>query len=332
MSALAAELRARILADGPLRLDAWMAACNSAYYGSRDPFGKAGDFVTAPEISQMFGEMIGGWIGDIWLRAGAPANVRLVELGPGRGTLMRDALRVVSGVFGSGAGIRPALVEISPVLRRALAGLGAELYGTLAEVPDDGPLILVANEFFDALPIRQFLGAGQERGVGLAGEAFVPVALPSPPVAAGEVSEPGLAIAAEIGARLRRHGGAALIIDYGHDGAATGDSLQALHGGAMADPFAAPGESDLTAHVDFGALARAAGAVRVSGPVTQGVWLTRLGIEARARQLAGKASPAQAAAVMAGLVRLTAPAQMGALFKAMALSAPEWPLPAGFDA
>ncbi|WP_426167334.1 class I SAM-dependent methyltransferase [Sandarakinorhabdus sp. DWP1-3-1] len=326
MSDLAAVLRARIARDGPLRLDHWMAACNAAYYTGPDPLGR--DFVTAPEISQMFGEIIGGWIGDLWLRAGRPA-VRLVELGPGRGTLIADALRVLARVPGFAAPL--ALVETSPALRAQQAGrVVADWYDSLSDVPDDLPVIIIANEFFDALPIRQFDGAGGERAAAIAGDGFAAAVIPAPGTPAGEASPAGHVIAAVIGDRLRRQGGAALIIDYGYADTVAGDTLQALRNHSMADPFAAPGDSDLTAHVDFTALARAAGALRVSGPVPQGVWLARLGIEARAAALQSRNRDA-AGGIAAALVRLTAPTQMGNLFKAMALSAPHWPKPAGFD-
>ena len=333
--ALADVLAARIAAAGPMRLDAWMAACNTAYYAARDPFGAAGDFVTAPEVSQMFGELVGGWIGDLWVRAGRP-RARLVELGPGRGTLMADAQRVLARLPGFAEAVPLALVETSPVLRAAQAKrLRADWFERIEDVPDDVPLIVVANEFFDALPIRQFDGRGGERGVGRGvGQGFAPVTLSAPGTAAGEVSEAGAAIVAHLGARMRRNGGAVLVIDYGYasrdKATPVPDSLQALRHHAATDPFADPGESDLTAHVDFSALAAAAGNVRGSAPVTQGVWLARLGIEARARQLQTGASTAIAAKVAAALVRLTAPAQMGSLFKVMALSAHGWPVPAGF--
>lgn len=333
MTDLAATLRTQINATGPLRLDAWMAACNAHYYATRDPFGAAGDFVTAPEISQMFGELIGGWIGDWWLRSGGGA-ARLVELGPGRGTLMRDALRVLSRLPGFAETVSLALVETSPVLRRAQSDLSAQWFDTLADVPDDLPTIIIANEFFDALPIRQFLGDGTERAVTVSAAGFMATTIPGTisGSGSGETSEPSHAIAAQIGDRLRARGGAALIIDYGYWQAAALDSLQALRHHNVADPFAAPGESDLTAHVDFAALAAAAGDIRVSGPVPQGVWLGRLGIEARAAALKSRASIEQAAAIEAALVRLTAPAAMGHLFKVMALSSADGPAPAGFDA
>jgi SAM-dependent MidA family methyltransferase len=317
---LTESLAARIAAEGPLRLDAWMAACNAAYYGAADPLGR--DFTTAPEISQMFGELIGGWIADLWLRAGRPP-VRLVELGPGRGTLMADAQRVLARVPGWDAPLH--LVETSPTLR-ALQGRAlsqAQWHDALAEVPDDRALLLVANEFFDALPVRQ-RRAGKELHVGA---GFQPVWEESPGPD-GEWSDASAAIAAQIGARLSAHGGAALIIDYGNAGPAM-DTLQAIRAGVAADPFAAPGQSDLTAHVDFAALARAAG-VPAFGPVGQGPFLHALGIVARAEALKRGRDSATAAAISAALVRLTAPGQMGALFKAMALIGRGWPAPAGF--
>ena len=219
------------------------------------------------------------------------------------------------------------------MLRAAQADrLQAEWFERVEDVPDDVPLIVVANEFFDALPVRQCLAPGSERGVTVAGTGFSPAALASDLNEPGEVCEAGAVVAAHLGGRLRRQGGAVLVADYGYAGALARDSLQALHSHAAADPFADPGDNDLTAHVDFSALARAAGDVLVSGPVAQGVWLTRLGIEARARQLQTGAGSAATAQVAAALVRLTAPAQMGNLFKVMAMTGRDWPVPAGFDA
>ncbi len=336
MTALAADLRARIAATGPMRLDDWMAACNGHYYASRDPLGTAGDFTTAPEISQMFGEIIGGWIADFWLRAGRPA-VRLVELGPGRGTLMADALRVLHRVSGLANSLDLALVETSPVLRAAqaehLTAAAPNWFDSLDVIPNDRPMLVIANEFFDALPIRQGLPGGVERAVTTDATGFAPTTIPTdlPP---GEHCTAATAIAASLAARFAAHGGAALIIDYGNTGPPPLDTLQALRHQRSANPFADPGDSDLTAHVDFSALAAAAthAGGRVTTPVPQGVWLARLGIEARAAALKSRATPAQAAAIEAALVRLTAPVQMGQLFKAMAITAPHWPQPAGFDA
>ena len=327
MTRLTATLAARIASDGPLRLDAWMAACNAHYYATHDPLGR--DFTTAPEISQMFGEMIGGWIGDLWVRAGRP-HARLVELGPGRGTLLADARRVLARLPGFDDAVSLALVETSPVLRAAQAKrLSAHWLDRVEDIPDDAPLIVVANEFFDALPVRQFDGIGGERGVG---PGFAPVTIPAPSRTEGEVNDAAAAIIAHLASRFTAHGGALLMIDYGYWGPPALDSLQALRHHAVVDPFVHPGESDLTCHVDFAALAGVAAGLRVDGPVAQGVWLARLGIEARAAQLRDRASPADAAGIAAALVRLTAPAQMGNLFKVMAISAPGWPQPAGFAA
>ncbi len=344
MTPLAERLARDIAASGPMPVARWMALGNALYYATRDPLGAAGDFTTAPEISQMFGELIGACFADIWRRAGSPAPVRLVELGPGRGTLMADMLRSMGA-----AGWSPAVdfVEMSPVLRAAQAGRvpGAAWHDSLDAVPDDAPLLLVANEFFDALPVRQFVRVARgwrERCVTVDGARFAPgigtadaTAMIDPGLAdavAGtvvEVSPASTAIAAEIGARLRRHGGAALIIDYGHAGPATGDTLQAVREHAPADPFADPGAVDLTCHVDFTALAAAAG-VSVGGPIGQGDFLRAIGIDARAEVLRRRATPVQRDGIDAAVARLTGETAMGSLFKVMALTGPGWPAPAGF--
>lgn len=339
---LARQLASEIAATGPIPVSRWMALCNARYYATRDPLGVAGDFTTAPEISQMFGELIGAWFTDIWQRAGAPKRVRLVELGPGRGTLMADMLRGMAA-----ANWTPDFVETSPALRIAQRHRvpGATWHDHLAAVPDDAPLLLVANEFFDALPVRQFVRAGdgwRERMVGAANSQFVPAlgtvdATPLVPRAlwnapAGSVLERSpvsTGIAAEIGARLRAHGGAALIIDYGHTGPAIGDTLQAVRDHMFADPYADPGEVDLTCHVDFAALA-ASSDIAAVGPVGQGDFLCALGIEARAAALRANASTAQRASIEAAVTRLTGESAMGRLFKVMALRCPQWPDPAGF--
>ncbi len=289
-----------------------MAACNAHYYATRDPLGAAGDFTTAPEISQMFGELIGGWCADLWRRAGAPA-VRLVELGPGRGTLMADLLRVAAK-----AGLAPPVhfVEMSPTLRAAQAERvpAATWHDSVDDLPADRPLLIVANEFFDALPIRQFID-GVERLVSFADGRFS-----APAGAIREESPASLAIAGRISARLRAGGGAMLVVDYGYSGPATGDTLQAVRHHRYADPFTDPGETDLTAHVDFTALANAAVGLKAHGPVGQGAFLRALGLDVRAAKLGQQAEAA----------RLAGDAQMGRLFKAMALVAPGWPNPEGF--
>jgi NADH dehydrogenase [ubiquinone] 1 alpha subcomplex assembly factor 7 len=319
---LEARLKARIAAEGPISVADYMAEANAHYYATRDPLGIEGDFITAPEISQMFGELIGIWLADLWQRAGEPRTVRYVELGPGRGTLAEDALRAMRG-----AGLAPPveLVETSPVLRAAQAErVPARWHDDLSTIPEGGPLLVVANEFLDALPVRQYEGERELR-VGYADRFVRDGGVES------EVSPAALTLVGALARRLAAQGGAALIVDYGHDRPGTGDTLQAVFGHAFADPFEAPGERDLTAHVDFHALAGAARAagVRVFGPAPQGAWLNAMGIKLRAASLA-KAAPERAAEIAAARARLTAPDQMGRLFKAMALVAPGWPEPGGF--
>jgi len=301
-----------------------MAACNDYYYATRDPLGGAGDFTTAPEISQMFGELIGAALVDVWRRAGAPASVRYAELGPGRGTLAADALRVMRS-----AGLSPPvhLVETSPVLRQTQleAVPGAVHHDRVGDLPGDGPLLLVANEFLDALPIRQHVG-GVERHVEAIGgglafdrDGTIVESSPARDEAVQALAEGVVAL-----------GGAALIIDYGHVRTAPGDTLQAVKKHGFAPVLDRPGEQDLTSHVDFervASIAREAGAF-VSGPAEQGPWLERLGIQARARVLAN-AAPQRAGEIEDARARLCRPDQMGSLFKVLAIHSPEWPKPAG---
>ena len=322
-SPLEPRLRRRIAEEGPITVADYMAEANAHYYATRDPLGAAGDFVTAPEISQMFGELAGLWLADLWRRAGRPEGALYVELGPGRGTLAADALRAMRA-----AGLEPAvhLVETSPVLRAAQAERlpGAVWHDDLASLPESGPLLVIANEFFDALPVEQCDEAGGVRTIDWREGRFVPL---------GEVeserSPASLAIVTDLATRLARQGGAALIVDYGYEGPAKGDTLQSVSRHAFADPFEAPGERDLTAHVDFSALAAAANGVRVSGPVAQGDWLDAMGLPLRAAALA-KAAPARVEEIAEARDRLSSPRRMGRLFKAMALTAPSWPHPAGF--
>ncbi|HEY6916827.1 MAG TPA: SAM-dependent methyltransferase [Allosphingosinicella sp.] len=340
------KLKRLIATNGPVPVSLYMAEANARYYATRDPLGADGDFTTGPEISQMFGELLGLCLADLWLRAGRPDDVHYVELGPGRGTLAADAIRAMKS-----AGLAPkvAFVETSPILRAEQAKRvpGASWHDHIDSLPENAPLLIVANEFFDALPVRQLVrmpGGWCERMVGLDGEAFHPGAGPPVPDAAipkplrkapvGSILETAPAAAAIMRAmaeRLAAQGGAALIIDYGHDRTGIGDTLQAVKDHAYADPFAQPGERDLTVHVDFEALgdaARAGGAL-VSPVVTQGAFMTALGIDARAAALS-RTAPHQADAIELARARLTAPDQMGTLFKAMAVLAPEWPMPAGF--
>ena len=322
-----------------------MAESNAAYYAARDPLGAGGDFITAPEISQMFGELVGAWIADLWQRAGRPA-AHYAELGPGRGTLAADALRAMRP-----AGLVPSVhfVETSPVLRAAQAERvpDATWHDDIATLPTDAPLLVVANEFFDALPVRQLVktyGGWRERMVTHGPDGFAPVPgtiarddevaphFRDAPIGSILESSPAAqALVHRLSVRLANQGGAFVLIDYGYADAAPGDTLQAVHAHAYADPFTKPGESDLTAHVDFsalGAAARAAG-LTVHGPASQGEWLGMLGLAQRAAALA-RAAPDRSEEIAAAHRRLTAPEEMGQLFKAMALVAPQWPEPAGF--
>jgi SAM-dependent MidA family methyltransferase len=342
MTALRDIIARRIEADGPMPVAEYMALClahpEHGYYITRDPLGRGGDFTTAPEISQMFGELIGLWLAQAWADRGAPTPFALVELGPGRGTLMADALRAAAKVPGFLDAAEVWLVETSPALRKkqweALGKYEPRWADSLTDVPAM-PLFLIANEFFDALPIRQFEirdGTLRERVVGLAADALV-MGL-SPPVTDGalpdhaeegtvvETCPAGRSIAAEIGARLKAHGGAALIIDYGHDAASPrGDTLQAVKDHGYTDILAEPGLADLTAHVDFRTLAKAAEAEGATGwgVRSQGALLDWLGIRVRAAMLA-KSAPEREAEIEAALDRLTEPEHMGTLFKALALS------------
>jgi NADH dehydrogenase [ubiquinone] 1 alpha subcomplex assembly factor 7 len=352
---LAGKLAARIRASGPMTVAEYMAACladpEHGYYMRGDPFGRAGDFVTAPEVSQMFGELIGLFAAAAWERMGEPRPVVLAELGPGRGTLMADMLRAaaVKPSFLIAADIH--LVEIGPRLREiqratlAPTRLSVHWHARLADVPN-GPTILIANEFFDALPIRQFQrreGRWAERMVGLADDGTLAlglrpveegaegVALPD-----GAVVEAGSArdaVASEIGARLARFGGAALVIDYGSERAGFGDTLQAVKAHRYDHPLANPGEADLTAHVDFPALARAATAAGAEArPVMrQGEFLLRLGLIQRAEVLARGKDTGMRDAIAAAMERLAGKKAMGDLFKVLALASPGLKLPA-FDA
>ncbi len=327
------------------------------YYTGRDPLGNDGDFITAPEISQMFGELIGLWCAVVWQAIGRPDPVNLVELGPGRGTLIADGLRAAARMAPEfPSALKLHLVETSPVLRdrqrQALAPIHPRIrpswHRNLSSVPPN-PVLVVANEFFDALPVRQYVRAAdgwRERVVGLSPDGehfqFLPGSVvatdPVPAAAAGgegdlvEVCPDGNATAAAIGEQVASNGGAALIIDYGHSRSAPGDTLQAVRRHAFADVLDQPGEIDLTHHVDFEALALAASAAgaRAYGPIPQGVFLGRLGIEHRAETLLKSASPDQAVDIHAALRRLVHPGEMGELFKAIAIAHPDHPPPPGF--
>jgi SAM-dependent MidA family methyltransferase len=345
-SDISREIAQLIEQEGPISIERFMNEANRHYYATRDAIGAAGDFITAPEVSQMFGEIVGLALADVWQRAGRPSNAVLVELGPGRGTLADDMLRAMKV-----AGLEPELhfIETSPLLREKQADLHphAIWHDTIQTLPTDRPLLIVANEFFDALPVHQLVmtfSGWRERVVRIGMDGFE--AAPGESTRYGEVPmhlrhvDPGGIIEScpaarklmrALARRLHDQGGAMLVIDYGYDGGAHGDTLQAVHAHAYADPFAKPGVSDLTAHVDFSALAgsaRAAG-THVAGPVEQGQWLISLGLSDRAAVLARNA-PRRADEIAAAYRRLTHPEEMGELFKVMAVTGRRWPEPGGF--
>lgn len=358
MNALQLSLARQIEQTGPISLAEYMATClldpTHGYYTTRTPFGARGDFTTAPEISQMFGELLGLCLAQAWLDQGAPDPFVLAELGPGRGTLMDDLMRATAAVPGFHSAARLTLVEASPALQQIQAGRLANWdvawAGSVDDLPE-GPLFLIANEFFDALPIRQYQRSGpgwRECLVGVTPDAGLTLA-PGPPcappqlvarlgdTAEGDIVELCPAAGAIIWDLARRmvkaRRGAALIFDYG-GWRSLGDTFQALVDHAPADPFAEPGRADLTAHVDFAALAAAAtgAGATVSAMTGQGVLLERLGITARARALAAKLSGRALEQHIAAHKRLTHPMEMGTLFKTIAMTAPGAPIPAGYDA
>ncbi len=363
MTPLETEVRRVIAVDGPISIARYMALALThpahGYYSSRDPFGAKGDFITAPEISQMFGELLGLWAAAVWQRMGAPVRVNLVELGPGRGSLMTDALRALMVVPAFRAAVDVHLIEASARLRarqqEVLLGLGLPMsWHTDVRALPDGPLIVIANEFFDALPVHQAVkgpGGWHERMVGIdEAEDRLVYALHPEPVRGLEGLLPMRIRAAPVGAlyewrsdqiamdlakRMVRFGGAALVIDYGHLESGVGDTLQAIRGHEFVSPLESPGEVDLTAHVDFAALARAAerGGARLFPPVAQGTFLSRLGIAERARMLKVRATPTQGANIDDALARLTARGStgMGELFKAVAFADSRIAALPGFD-
>jgi NADH dehydrogenase [ubiquinone] 1 alpha subcomplex assembly factor 7 len=352
-------IRAEIAAAGPLDVATFMARALGdpahGYYPTRDPLGARGDFITAPEISQMFGELIGLWCADVWQRLGAPRRVHLTELGPGRGTLMADALRAIARAAPAfRAALDVHLVETSPALRAAqrtqLADAAPTWHDDVAGLPD-GPALIVANEFLDALPIHQLvrtdagwcarqvtvdtdgrLAFGVADAASPLAGALAPDVAEAPLGSIAELAPAATGLAAAVARRCATEGGVALLIDYGHLVSAPGETLQAVRAHRPHPVLEDPGDADLTAHVDFAALARAARThAAVHGPVTQGAFLTRLGIVARAKALTRGRSTALAAEIRAALARLIEPSQMGRLFKVMALSAPAvGPLP-GFE-
>jgi NADH dehydrogenase [ubiquinone] 1 alpha subcomplex assembly factor 7 len=346
MNELARDIAEIIAHEGPISIERYMSLCLShpkhGYYMTRDPFGAEGDFVTSPEISQMFGELVGLWAAETWSLTGSPRPARLVELGPGRGTLMADALRAMRVARDFYATLEVTMVETSLVLgdrqRETLAGATRPVswVETLEQVPKE-PAIYIANEFFDALPVRHYVMTERgwcERQIGFEGGHFVFGAAPesepyltaqAPLGSILEVAPANQRIMTSLAARIVQFGGAALIIDYGHTQTVLGETWQAVREHTYVDPLEWPGGADLTAHVDFAALGRAARAAgaRVHGPVSQGFFLKQIGIERRAQALMRNASQEQAEAVAAGLERLVSEqheTDMGALFKVMAIT------------
>ena len=360
MTALINHFRARIASAGPISVAEFMATALNhpryGYYMHGEPFGQRGDFITAPEISQMFGELIGLWCVATWDQMDHPNPLRLVEIGPGRGTLMADALRAISGVPRCRSALTLDLVETSPALRErqrnTLKGMRARWHDRLAQVPA-GPFLLIANELFDALPVRQFqlTPAGwHERMITVdtksgdlvftlaPGPSLVasmsPLTAMGPPIGSiCQVSTMAISLADEIARRAVADNGVALIIDYGPETGETGASLRAVRDHGVHDPLVDPGTADLSADVDFMLLARtvrAAGA-ECHGPVPQGIFLRTLGIESRAAALTDIASPSQRDDIHSALDRLVDADQMGVRFKAFAITRPSQPPPAGFE-
>ena len=341
------DIAARISEHGPITVAEYMSHAAEAYYRTQEPFGVKGDFTTSPEISQMFGEMIGAWLVDLWMQMGKPDSVKLVELGPGKGTLAADIMRTISAWPDFKAATTLHLVETSPRLKElqaaTLKGYSAGWYDSFSEVPE-GICFVVANEFFDALPVHQFkkVEAGwQERCVGYDAEkdGFFFTTAPldinitgmmpdefmnAPAGSIFEISPDSLSVIEQVSDRVARHGGAALFLDYGHAQPGLGDTLQAVSKHKYADALEDPGARDITAHVDFATLKTVAEqSVAVSGPVTQGQFLIALGIEARAHKLGESANDKQREDIMSALCRLIAPKEMGRLFKVMALTPKE---------
>lgn len=341
--------------NGPITVEHFMAMAVGSYYAKGTAFGRQGDFVTAPEISQVFGELIGIWCCLVWESLGRPDTFHLVEMGPGRGTLMADLLRSATVMPDFLKAMRLHLVETSPALRsrqaETLKAHAPAWHDKTETLPDDAPLILVANEFLDALPIRQYVrreGLWFERLVGFAENGSLefqtaigsdaPPSLPdfmqlAPDGAVWETNPQALALVDNLSSRLRLQGGGALFIDYGPLESGLGDSLQAVKNHAFAPVLTNPGHADLTAHVDFAALARRAreSGLKDWGPVPQGVWLQRLGITRRTSQLAATAGKEQHDLLVSGSRRLIDPQEMGTLFKVLALTAPGLSVPPGFE-
>ena len=347
ISPLAARLAKQIEASGPISVAEYMREANAAYYSKGDPFGSEGDFITAPEISQMFGELVGLWLADMWLRSGTIEGINLVELGPGRGSLMADMLRATAKFS-----FVPAVhfVETSDVLRSVqLRNVPNAIHHlSLETLPRTGPLLVIANEFFDALPVRQYVAThsgwrervvARDRGskfMAMPGtravDHMIPADIRSAPSGSIYETSPDVSeMLFELSRRLHDQNGVLLVIDYGYVLPGLGSTLQAVKAHEFADPFENPGAHDLTAHVNFREIVNLAlmQNLRVSGPVEQGYWLQALGIDMRAAQLATTA-PDRAEDVQEMRDRLVEPAQMGTLFKVLAISSENWPEPEGF--
>ena len=350
---LLSEIKRLIEKSGPMPVWRYMELClmhpEHGYYIARDPLGRDGDFTTAPEVSQMFGELLGLWAASVWKAMGSPSVLRLVELGPGRGTMMADALRALRVLPPLHQLLSVHLVEINPVLREKqraiLAGTrNIHWHDNIDEVPE-GPAIILANEYFDVLPIHQAVKqetGWHERVVDIDRNDRLVFAVADDPIPRFEMLLPPFLRAAPVGAvfewrpdteimkiarRLRDQEGAALIIDYGHLRSDAGDTFQAIAGHSFTDPLKAPGQADVTAHVDFQALAHAAEAMgtRIHGPLTQGEFLIRLGIETRAVALMAKAPPDVSEDIANALKRLVGSGRdgMGTMFKVLGISDPQ---------
>jgi SAM-dependent MidA family methyltransferase len=356
MNELLTIIKTRIGETGPITIAEYMRLCLShpeyGYYMRRDPFGTGGDFITAPEISQIFGELIGLWLAHQWEKLGKP-EATLLELGPGRGTLMADALRATKKVTGFHEAVAVRLLEISPALKQkqwnTLAGKhhDIEWLESLDALPER-PLLVIANEFFDALPIRQFQyipspqrGEGQgegewrERLIDVNDEQLTFITSAKAAIHAApdsrfrgndgdiiESCEPAREIITLLARHIATHQGIALIVDYGYAGGGKGDTLQAMRKHQYFEPLSKPGSADLTAHVDFAALADAAtqAGARVFGPEAQGRFLMKIGAGQRVQKLVASASEEQSASLISGLERLASPDQMGELFKILAVA------------
>jgi NADH dehydrogenase [ubiquinone] 1 alpha subcomplex assembly factor 7 len=348
--ALLNEIKALIRSSGPMPVWRYMELClmhpRYGYYVSRDPLGREGDFITAPEVSQMFGELLGLWTASVWRQMDSPPMLRLIELGPGRGTMMADALRAMRVLPPLYQALQVHMVDVNPVLRERqkamLSGVrNIAWHDSIDDVPE-GPCIILANEYFDVLPIHQMVkheNGWHERVVDVDANDRLTFGAAAEPTPRFDLLLSPLVRAAPIGAvfewrpdaemmklasRVRDQDGAALIIDYGHLRSDAGDTFQAIARHTFADPLKAPGQADVTAHVDFQALANAAEDVgaRVHGPVTQGAFLKRLGIDTRAAALMQKATPDVAADIAAAQKRLTDTGRggMGSMFKVLGIS------------